>query len=241
VYYQSAGVLSTIGKPEEALVKVEKAIENGFTQLPILLEDPALEKVRELPAWSEKLSTWEAAARERMIESAKAEMADYQSFPFDFTLTDVAGMPVSLAALKGKVCIVDLWGTWCPPCREEIPSFIKLQQKFAAAGFQMIGLNEERGGSDEDKTAKVTEFIAQSGINYPCALITDEVRAQVPDLQGYPTTLFIDRSGKVRLMAVGMHEYAYLEAVVEMLLNEDSGETAAPAAPASDAAAPPEK
>ena len=95
----------------------------------------------------------------------------------------------------------------------------------------MIGLNEEGDATDEEKIELITEFMAEHDMNYPCALISPEVKEQIPDFQGYPTTLFIDRAGKVRLKIVGLHDYAYLEAIVKALLAEE--------APAADAVTPP--
>ena len=126
------------------------------------------------------------------------------------------------ADLKGRVAIVDVWGTWCPPCRQEIPNFVKLQDKYGEFGFQVIGLNSERGPSDQANTDTVKNFMADNSMNFPCALISDEVMAQLPEFQGFPTTLFIDHHGKVRLSVVGFHEYGYLKTVVEALLTEQS-------------------
>lgn len=221
IFYQLATVQAATGKPEDALGSIEKAIENGFTQLGEIKEESDLASVRELPDFSEKFAAWEIKAREAMMAELKNELEHNTPFPFDFALTNaVSGEPITLADFKGKVCIVDIWGTWCPPCREEIPSFIKLQEKFGDSGFQMIGLNQESGADDETKIKKITDYIANVGVNYPCALLSEDILDQVPDFGGFPTTLFIDRSGTVRLKAVGLHEYEYLESVVEMLLAE---------------------
>jgi thiol-disulfide isomerase/thioredoxin len=219
---------------------LEKAIAAGYSDMQQMKDDSDLEAVRALPGFSEKLAAWEAKASEAAMATAKAELAAGESFPFTFALTDVSGAPISLESLKGKVCIVDVWGTWCPPCRAEIPSFIKLQEKFGAQGFQMVGLNEEQSSTPEGKTKLVTDYIAGNGINYPCALITEEVMGQIPEFQGFPTTLFIDKTGKVRLKAVGLHEYAYLESVVSVLLAEETPAAAAPAEPAPAEPAPTE-
>ncbi|MFO0427730.1 MAG: TlpA family protein disulfide reductase [Planctomyces sp.] len=247
VNYNSACILSKAGKPEEAMSRLITAVDTGMFNLEYLRGDPSLEAVRALPAFEEKMKVWEENARLAMVESAKKDLAAAEAFPLNFTVNDVTGKPVALSSMKGKVCIVDLWGTWCPPCREEIPSFIRLQDKYGPAGFQMIGLNEERGSDMEQNVAKVTAFIAKSGINYPCAMLNDEIRAMLPEIQGFPTTLFLDRSGKVRLVAVGAHPYEYLEAVVETLMAEEqTAETSAPAesttaeTPASSETAPAE-
>jgi len=144
-----------------------------------------------------------------------------ETFPFTFAGTDIHGVEQSLEALKGKVVIVDFWGTWCPPCRAEIPSFVRLQKTYGEQGFQIIGLNYERKGTDEENLQGVLDFAEEFSINYPCLLSDQEATAQVPNFQGFPTTLFIDRTGKVRLTKVGLHEYAYLEGVVTVLLEEN--------------------
>ncbi|MEZ6134146.1 MAG: TlpA disulfide reductase family protein [Pirellulaceae bacterium] len=141
-------------------------------------------------------------------------------FEFSLNATSVGGENINLEALKGKVVIVDVWGTWCPPCRDEIPSFIKLQEKYGPQGFQMVGLNYENLQSDEAAKEKIEAFIKQTGINYPCIVGSPETREQIPDFEGFPTTLFIDKAGRVRLKVVGLHPYEDLEEVVTHLLAE---------------------
>lgn len=161
---------------------------------------------------------------EQLRRHVRAEMAACESFPFTITAVDVAGREQSLESLRGKVVLVDLWGTWCPPCRAEIPSFIRLQDELGPQGLQVLGVNFERGQSPEENAKVVTDFIAEQRVNYPCILGDGGIMQQVPNLRGFPTTLFIDRSGKVRLMAVGARPHEYLAAVVSELLAEpDAG------------------
>lgn len=239
VFYNHACIKSLAGKPDEGLAMLEKAIEIGFSDMQQLNNDADLTAVRALPAFSEKLTAWEAKIKEIALAQAQKDLAEGETFPFTFELTDTNGAPIKLSDFQGKVCIVDIWGTWCPPCRAEIPSFVALQEKFGAQGFQIVGLNQESGDDDAAKNTLINSFIAENKMNYPCALINDDVMSQVPDFQGFPTTLFIDRSGKVRMKAVGLHEYSYLESIVEALLKEEA--SAAPsgeAAPAAGEAAP---
>ncbi len=145
--------------------------------------------------------------------------ADSASFPFQFTVTDVTGKSLSLSDYQGKVVIVDIWGTWCGPCVSEIPSFIKLQQAYGSQGLQIIGLNHEEGTPEEARQT-VLDFVAEHQINYPCALVTDEIMAQVPDFDGFPTTIFLDRNGQVQAKAVGARHYEALEKMVTALLEQ---------------------
>ncbi len=221
VFYNGAGAEALSGRFEEAKAAMQRAIEMGFNRIELLRDDPELAALRELPDFDQQLAAWTQLIVELVVNSTEA-------FPFDFTLTDITGQPLNLDDYLDKVVIVDIWGTWCPPCKQEIPSFIKLQTEYGEQGFQMIGLNYERASDDAAKTEIVARFVQDSGINYPCALGTEEIRQQVPDFGVFPTTLFIDRAGKVRAKIVGMHEYTFLEAIVKFLLAEPAP-TAAPA------------
>lgn len=222
VFYNEACALSQGGDVDGAMASLEEAITSGFSDMEQLRSDSDLEPVRALEGFDEKLKAWEVMAIEKITAHAKEELAKGETFPFEFTLTDLEGTERSLADYKGKVVIVDIWGTWCPPCREEIPSFIKLQDSLGEKGFQIVGLNYERGKDDEENLKLATAYAKKEGINYPCLMGDEATRDQVPNFRGFPTTLFIDKAGKVRMKAVGLHEYAFLEAVVNELLAEET-------------------
>ncbi len=157
---------------------------------------------------------------------SKKDIAETEPFEFTFDVKDVAGKRISKADFLGKVLVVDIWGTWCPPCKKEIPHFIALREKFRKQGLEIVGLNSEGDDDDvSDKTIKETskmvrDFLKENKIPYSCALLTGTIAKQVPELEGFPTTLFFDRTGKLRLKAVGYHDLATLEVVVEELLKE---------------------
>lgn len=222
VFYNEACALAVDGDFDAASKSLEEALAAGFADFDQLRSNPDLETVRAVAGFEERLKEREVAALEKAREHAKEELANGESFPFEFALADIDGNEQNLASYKGKVVIVDIWGTWCPPCREEIPSFIKLQDKFGDQGFQMLGLNYERGQSEEANIQLVVDYAKKAGINYPCIMGDEETRSQVPDFGGFPTTMFIDKAGKVRLKAVGLHDYAYLDAIVSELLAEDT-------------------
>jgi thiol-disulfide isomerase/thioredoxin len=237
-FYNDACAAARQKNTDAAVVSLEESFRWGFSDLSLLETDEDLASVRELGSFQQKLEEWKKAAREAAARVAKKDLASGEPFPFDFALTDVTGKPIKLADYQGKVVIVDLWGTWCPPCRAEIPSFVKLQETFGEKGFQMIGLNQENE-TGEAAIQKVSSFIAEHHMNYPCAIIDDATLKQVPDLEGFPTTLFLDRTGKVRLKVVGLHEYAYLEAVVLALLDEPASQSTPAQTPAAGEPAAP--
>ncbi|MDX1925621.1 MAG: TlpA disulfide reductase family protein [Pirellulaceae bacterium] len=157
------------------------------------------------------------ASASRTLTPIQKELNAFQSFPFNVELSDVSGRPIRLQDHLGKVVIVDLWGTWCGPCRRVIPHLVKLQKKHPQQ-LQVIGLCNERTQDVGAATASLTAAMNEFGINYPCALIDDRTVRTVPNFSGYPTMLFIDRAGKVRMVTVGVKPEAYWDSLLEELL-----------------------
>ncbi len=157
------------------------------------------------------------ASATRELTAIQRELQGFHSFAFDIDMADVSGGSIRLQDLRGKVVIVDLWGTWCGPCRRVIPHLVKLQ-KSHSQDVQVIGLCNERTQDVRAATASLTAAIDEFGINYPCALIDDKTVRKVPDFSGYPTLLFIDRAGTVRMMTVGVKPQAYWDSLLAELL-----------------------
>lgn len=230
-------------KATEALVK---AIDGGMYDFDAIAEDPDLGAIPKEAAVAEamkrnmkKKDEADAKAKAEMekaradmdkrMEEKKGELIEKlkdpkgAGFEFTFNLKGLDGKEVSSKSIEGKVAIVDIWGTWCPPCRLEIPNFVELVKRKKGADFVMIGLNDEntRDHKNGEKEAeKVRKFAQKNDIAYPLAMIDPETFGKVPEFQGYPTTLFIDRKGVVRLVEVGYTSLANMEAVVDALLAE---------------------
>jgi thiol-disulfide isomerase/thioredoxin len=217
--YNEACAHGVGNRPEQALASLKDAVAAGFADASLIGSDADLAVIRDLPEFKDLLEGVGKAQAEAARREALELLASGESFPFDFSLADVDGQTVQLAALKGKVVIVDVWGTWCPPCRAEVPHFVELRNKYAPEEFAIVGINYERAPQDQ-WVDKIKAGIAELGINYPCVIGDDATRNQIPNFEGFPTTLFIDRTGKVRLKAVGYHDLAHLEALVTALLAE---------------------
>lgn len=130
-------------------------------------------------------------------------------------LPGLDGKPQSLAQWRGKVLVVNFWATWCAPCREEIPGFIKSQDRHGARGVQFVGIAI-------DTPERIAPYAKDIGINYPLLvgrLETMEFARQVGNQAGVlPFTLVIDRSGKVVATAVGVLKPEKLENLLNPLL-----------------------
>jgi thiol-disulfide isomerase/thioredoxin len=118
------------------------------------------------------------------------------------------GQPRSLAEFPGKILVVNFWATWCAPCREEIPGFVRLQSRWSGRGVQFVGIAQ-------DEPDKVARFAAEFGIDYPLWTGGSEVmelsRRLGNRLGVMPHTVLIDPRGTVLESRVGIFHEATLE------------------------------
>ena len=108
-----------------------------------------------------------------------------------FTLQDDRGRTASLAAYRGKVVVLNLWASWCPPCRAEMPDLERFQAEYAGRGVVVIGVNQ--GESAERASA----FATSLRIHFPIWIDKDQQYGRVFAALGLPTTVVIGRDGKV--------------------------------------------
>ena len=146
----------------------------------------------------------------------------------DFKMDDLDGKPLSLAASRGKVILLNFWATWCGPCRAEIPDLIELQKKYGDT-LQIIGLDV-----DDDDVAEVKKFVEKNGINYPVGMATNEIRIQYGGVAALPTSFVLDKEGRVVQKHEGLRNPLLYEYEIRSLSNlaiparvetfEDTGE-----------------
>ena len=208
-----ARILAIEGKTEPALRAIAQLVAGGYANFEAIDEIDDFKAVRALPDYQAKLD-------QASVTGIKMALKEARPFSFDFTLKDVDGKPVKLADVRGQVTIVDVWGTWCPPCREEIPHFVALLDKYEAKGLKIVGVNCNEEGSPAEVKKTINDFKTANKMKYPCLLNDDTTEEKIPDFKGYPTTLFLDRAGKVRLVLVGYTPMSRLEAIVTTLLAE---------------------
>lgn len=224
VFYNEACAFSVGGDQAKAKSSLKEALDLGFADFDTIKSDADLAALREDSEVAGLIAAAEKVHLEREAAATQQLLAEFKPFEFTFSLPDLEGKTISLADLKGQVVIADIWGTWCPPCRAEIPHFVALQEKYQEAGLRIVGINYENG-EPADAPKLIADFAKENKMNYPCVIGDEKTQAQVPNFEGFPTTLFIDRAGKVRLSVVGLQSHARLEAVVSMLLAEAAPET----------------
>jgi thiol-disulfide isomerase/thioredoxin len=129
----------------------------------------------------------------------------------DFTVKDLEAKEQKLSALKGKVVMVNFWATWCPPCKEEIPSMMKLNQSMAGKPFQMLAISVDEGGK-----AAVEGFFKKSGLSLPVYLDSDGAVSRSYGTTGVPETFIVDKNGLIQKKIVGGMDWSSPDVIAYM-------------------------
>jgi thiol-disulfide isomerase/thioredoxin len=235
LFYAEASRLVGQGQEDRALAVLREAYEGGFDPFDRIEKDQAMAALRGSEGYRALLASIDAANLVKARAIVKDHLDKPLSLVFDFTLPDLDGKPISLGQLKGKVVLIDLWGTWCKPCREAIPGLIELYRKHHRRGFEIVGISYEQNAPDAAAAVEmVRRFVKGTGIPYRCVMGDQATLEKIPNFQGFPTSIIIDRSGKVRILSTqnsGGTTDA-LDAIVQVLLAEPATQPTTKGGPA---------
>jgi cytochrome c biogenesis protein CcmG/thiol:disulfide interchange protein DsbE len=133
----------------------------------------------------------------------------------DFAVPDLSGQAVRLSSLRGQVVLVNLWTTWCPPCREEMPSMERLYQRLKGRGFVLLAVSQDEAGK-----AAVEPFVRDLGLTFPVLIDPEHQVGDRFRVWGYPESFLIDREGRVAERIIGPRDWVAPDqvAAVERLL-----------------------
>jgi cytochrome c biogenesis protein CcmG/thiol:disulfide interchange protein DsbE len=123
-----------------------------------------------------------------------------------FTLIALDGTVVTLTDFEGKVLFLNFWATWCPPCRQEIPGFLEIYDKYKDEGMEILGVSLDRQGPDVIKP-----FAEKMKITYPLAMANNEIMQAYQPGQYIPATIIIDREGNIHNKHVGYMDKTQVE------------------------------
>lgn len=154
-----------------------------------------------------------AVSKKEAVEGiAAVDQPGFKLAP-EFLLKDVDGIERRLSDFRDKVLIIDFWATWCPPCRQEIPHFIDLYNKYKDEGLEVIGIALDLPG---DKV--VPAFVSKNNVNYTVLLGNQEVSDLYGGIGAIPTTFIVDKEGKIRKKYIGYNEKEVFERDIKELL-----------------------
>jgi len=131
---------------------------------------------------------------------------------FAFSVPDVEGNMHQFSDFVGKPLIINFWGTWCPPCRRELPDLKRIYSEFKPQGLEIIGL------AVNDQPEKVKSFAGKEGLGWVMLIANREAATAFELGMGVPTTIFLDKDGKEITRAVGMRDYNYFKEQVQKIL-----------------------
>lgn len=133
----------------------------------------------------------------------------------NLALPDPQGKEQRLDQWRGKVLVVNFWATWCAPCREEMPEFMKAQKEFGDKGLQFVGIAV-------DQADKVQQYVTEIGLNYPALIggfgAMELSKTLGNELMALPFTVVLDRNGSVAYTQLGVLKPEKLASLIKSLL-----------------------
>jgi thiol-disulfide isomerase/thioredoxin len=132
----------------------------------------------------------------------------------NFSLKDLEAREISSADLRGKVVLIDFWATWCQPCKQEMPGYQKLLDRYGSRGFAVVGFKLDTMVDVEDPVL----FARKIGIHYPLAVAAEDLKQRFGGIEGLPTTLLYDRQGILRKKVIGFEYTSVIESELKALL-----------------------
>lgn len=146
-------------------------------------------------------------------DTAGEETEEHPLVP-DFTLESSTGDMVSLSDYAGKVVVLNFWASWCPPCKKEMPDFQKLYEELEDSEDTVLLMLDQTDGQREKK-ADADKYVEQEEFTFPVLYDTGEVGYSIFGLTSIPTTVVIDKEGRLSDYVVGSTEYDVVAGMIE--------------------------
>lgn len=117
----------------------------------------------------------------------------------DFSLQAVNGDVISLSELRGQPVIINLWASWCPPCRAEMPAIQNIYREYHDQGLEVVAIN----ATNQDNPSEALAFVKANELTFPILMDIDGNVSRLYQLQALPTTFFVNSTGKIQDVVVG--------------------------------------
>ena len=130
-----------------------------------------------------------------------------------FSLRDINGNIVSSSRFLGKPTVINFFATWCPPCRQEIPGFVEVYNKYRQGGFELVGIS-----LDTDTKGSLPQFLTQNRVEYRILMGDLATSRAYGGVKSIPTTFFVGKDGRIRNVHIGYMDRDTFESEVKKLL-----------------------
>jgi cytochrome c biogenesis protein CcmG/thiol:disulfide interchange protein DsbE len=144
-------------------------------------------------------AAWTVLSMDPLIGSAQAPAPQSGFAAPDFALNTPTGETYTLSELKGNAVLVNLWATWCPPCRAEMPAIQKIYDEYREEGLIVLAINM----TSQDNALNITPFVEQYELDFPILLDETGEVAAAYQLRSLPSSYFIDRAGIISEIVIG--------------------------------------
>jgi thiol-disulfide isomerase/thioredoxin len=166
----------------------------------------------------------EEAQTSKDPQNSGQKKSDASEFPplkqavAEATIKTIDGESFRIVDKKGKVLLLNLWATWCGPCKVEMPELVKLQNELGPKGFEVIGLD-----TDDDPVETVRKFASDMGLNYTMAWADLDMQRELTNISrspGIPQSFLIDREGRLRGVFLGLADIPKLKETAYKVASE---------------------
>ncbi len=218
--YREAEVHCRNQRLDECLASLKLATEMGYGEIGEAKTRAAFANFHSNDSFVNAVNSLEIESAKRLRSDMKSQLENFESFPFDFDLQSNDGQPISLADYRGKLLLVEFWGTWCRPCVEELPALETVRKNNSSDNLNVLCLTFEQKGDRKEQIERVLKLFAKMQLELDFVLIDKELTNQIPTFRGYPTKLLLDTQGKVRAQWTGPQSATRLQVAIDLLIEE---------------------
>lgn len=234
VHPDSQPILFALGSAHEMCGNDEQAIAFYIRSLGVYLgqSDAADEPLRALYAKEhgsvDGLDERIAAAKKASIQQVVFDSREFVKPAPTWVLQDLDGNTVESKSFDGKIVVLDFWGSWCGPCRYELPHFQEIYEKYRDEGVIFYGINWERVDRSQ-RVATAKKYMEENGFDFPVVVDLEDRTPFAFGVTSYPTVFLIDPSGNIKYRNVGFNEAIgeILTLQIDSMIAERDGKTSA--------------